>query len=226
MSEPVTRSLVKKLAEVMSEVKRVPKNGFNKFHKYQYATESDVSDLVREELAKRSVMLFPSVISHESREHKNRSGSTEYISTIEMEFTFVDGESGESMAFKTVGEGQDAGDKAYYKAMTGATKYALMKVFLISTGDDPEADSKVDERNSKATPPKMATKVELDSLLKLADTFAALRSVSREKVLSTVKWDGEQVIEQARAIEIKEALVKWIDGAKKEAAEANKEESA
>lgn len=226
MSEPVTRSLVKKLAEVMSEVKRVPKNGFNKFHKYQYATESDVSDLVREELAKRSVMLFPSVISHESREHKNRSGSTEYISTIEMEFTFVDGESGESMAFKTVGEGQDAGDKAYYKAMTGATKYALMKVFLISTGDDPEADSNVDERNSKATPPKMATKVELDSLLKLADTFAALRSVSREKVLSTVKWDGEQVIEQARAVEIKEALVKWIDGAKKEAAEANKEESA
>lgn len=226
MSEPVTRSLVKKLAEVMSEVKRVPKNGFNKFHKYQYATESDVSDLVREELAKRSVMLFPSVISHESREHKNRSGSTEYISTIEMEFTFVDGESGESMAFKTVGEGQDAGDKAYYKAMTGATKYALMKVFLISTGDDPEADSKVDERNSKATPPKMATKVELDSLIKLADTFAALRSVGREKVLSTVKWDGEQVIEQARSVEIKEALVKWIDGAKKEAAEANKEESA
>lgn len=226
MSEPVTRSLVKKLAEVMSEVKRVPKNGFNKFHKYQYATESDVSDLVREELAKRSVMLFPSVIHHESREHKNRSGSTEYISTIEMEFTFVDGESGESMAFKTVGEGQDAGDKAYYKAMTGATKYALMKVFLISTGDDPEADSKVDERNSKATPPKMATKVELDSLIKLADTFAALRSVGREKVLSIVKWDGEQVIEQARAVEIKEALVKWIDGAKKEAAEANKEESA
>ncbi|WP_214807525.1 ERF family protein [Exiguobacterium sp. s102] len=226
MSEPVTRSLVKKLAEVMSEVKRVPKNGFNKFHKYHYATESDVSDLVREELAKRSVMLFPSVISHESREHKNRSGSTEYISTIEMEFTFVDGESGESMAFKTVGEGQDAGDKAYYKAMTGATKYALMKVFLISTGDDPEADSKVDERNSKAAPPKMATKTELDSLIKLADTFAALRSVGREKVLSTVKWDGEQVIEQARAVEIKEALVKWIDGAKKEAAEANKEESA
>ena len=226
MSEPVTRSLVKKLAEVMSEVKRVPKNGFNKFHKYQYATESDVSDLVREELAKRSVMLFPSVISHESREHKNRSGSTEYISTIEMEFTFVDGESGETMAFKTVGEGQDAGDKAYYKAMTGATKYALMKVFLISTGDDPEADSKVDERNSKATPPKMATKTELDSLIKLADTFAALRSVGREKVLSIVKWDGEQVIEQARSVEIKEALVKWIDGAKKEAAEANKEESA
>ncbi|WP_051590504.1 ERF family protein [Exiguobacterium antarcticum] len=226
MSEPVTRSLVKKLAEVMSEVKRVPKNGFNKFHKYQYATESDVSDLVRGELAKRSVMLFPSVISHESREHKNRSGSTEYISTIEMEFTFVDGESGETMAFKSVGEGQDAGDKAYYKAMTGATKYALMKVFLISTGDDPEADSKVDERNSKATPPKMATKTELDSLIKLADTFAALRSVGREKVLSIVKWDGEQVIEQARAVEIKEALVKWIDGAKKEAAEANKEESA
>lgn len=226
MSEPVTRSLVKKLAEVMSEVKRVPKNGFNKFHKYHYATESDVSDLVREELAKRSVMLFPSVIHHESREHKNRSGSTEYISTIEMEFTFVDGESGESMAFKTVGEGQDAGDKAYYKAMTGATKYALMKVFLISTGDDPEADSKVDERNSKAAPPKMATKEELDNLNKLIDNFAALRSVSREKVLENVKWDGKKDLEKDFASDMKIALEGWIDGVKKQAAEANKEESA
>ena len=44
------------------------------------------------------------------------------------------------------GEGADAGDKAPYKAMTGALKYALLQSFLLSTGDDPE-----DERtNSRA----------------------------------------------------------------------------
>jgi hypothetical protein len=38
-----------------------------------------------------------------------------------------------------VGEGEDRGDKAAYKAITGATKYWVMKTFLISTGDDPES---------------------------------------------------------------------------------------
>jgi hypothetical protein len=48
-----------------------------------------------------------------------------------------------------IGEGQDAGDKGPYKAMTGAQKYALMKTFMIPTGDDPEADEDVDKRNSE-----------------------------------------------------------------------------
>lgn len=145
----VNLSLVRKLSEVMAEMKRVPKNGFNAFHKYKYATESDVSEVVREELAKRHVMMIPSVREQSIREHKNARGNTEYIAKVLMDFTFYDGESGEQIVFTSVGEGQDAGDKAVYKAMTGATKYAIMKAFLISTGDDPEADTKVDERNAR-----------------------------------------------------------------------------
>ena len=38
-----------------------------------------------------------------------------------------------------IGEGQDAGDKAVYKAMTGRHEIlALYKTFMVSTGDDPE----------------------------------------------------------------------------------------
>lgn len=39
-----------------------------------------------------------------------------------------------------IGEGMDTGDKAIYKAITGAQKYVLMKTFLIPTGDDPELE--------------------------------------------------------------------------------------
>jgi hypothetical protein len=50
-----------------------------------------------------------------------------------------------SARVRVAGEGADAGDKAPYKAMTGALKYVLQS-FLLSTGDDPE-----DERaNSRA----------------------------------------------------------------------------
>ena len=141
------RKLVSKLAEVMKRVKYIQKAGFNEFHRYKYATEADVNEQVREVLAELNVVMIPNIKSHSVREHINAKGKTEYIVTVCVEFTFHDGETGESITFCTYGEGQDAGDKGTYKAITGAQKYALMKVFMIPTGDDPEGDSGVDERN-------------------------------------------------------------------------------
>ena len=46
------------------------------------------------------------------------------------------------VAIKTIiyGEGIDKGDKALYKAYTGAIKYYLANTFLIATGNEPEND--------------------------------------------------------------------------------------
>lgn len=145
------KKLVKKLAEVMQQVKYIQKTGYNSFHKYRYATEADVNEKVREELSARNVIMIPNVKSQNVRTHTTAKGSTEYIATVEVEFTFMDGETGETLSFSTFGEGQDAGDKGTYKAITGAQKYALMKAFMIPTGDDPEADEGVDQRNSAST---------------------------------------------------------------------------
>ncbi|MBT2601257.1 MULTISPECIES: ERF family protein [unclassified Oceanobacillus] len=141
------RQLVKKLAKVMTEVKHIEKKGYNKFHKYHYATESDVAERVREVLAEQSVMMLPDIVEHSTREHTNQKGNTEYIATVKVKFTFIDGETGEELSIHSVGEGQDAGDKAVYKAITGAQKYALMKAFMIPTGDDPEADTNTSNNN-------------------------------------------------------------------------------
>lgn len=148
MSEIANRSLIKKLSKVMQEVKYIQKKGYNSFHKYRYATEADVAEKVREILSDQNVMMIPNMTSHSIREHTTNKGNREYIVTVNMEFKFIDGDSGEEITFHMVGEGQDAGDKATYKAITGAQKYALMKAFMIPTGDDPEADESVDERNS------------------------------------------------------------------------------
>ncbi|MGX4584023.1 ERF family protein [Paenibacillus chitinolyticus] len=146
------KTLVKKLAEVMQQVKYIQKTGLNKFHNYKYATEADVNEKVREELSQRNIILIPNTKGHSVREHTTSKGNREYIVTVEVEFTFMDGDSGESISFTTFGEGQDPGDKGTYKAITGAQKYALMKSFMIPTGDDPEADSSVDERNQESPP--------------------------------------------------------------------------
>lgn len=122
----------------MKEVKYIQKRGKNAFHNYNYATEADVAEKVREILAEQNVMLFPSLVGQSIREVTTRKGHIEYIANVEMEFTFVDGDTGETFTIKMAGEGQDAGDKGIYKAITGAQKYALMKTFMIPTGDDPE----------------------------------------------------------------------------------------
>jgi hypothetical protein len=41
------------------------------------------------------------------------------------------------------------GDKGIYKAITGANKYALLKPFLLETGDDPEVGSDADRESNK-----------------------------------------------------------------------------
>jgi ERF superfamily protein len=145
MGEPYegSRNLVQKLAFVMAAVERVPKLGFNSFHNYKYARESDLTDAVRANLAKQGVMLIPSVEKIEWREVQTKGG-TERVATLTVRFTVTDGI--DKLEFNIIGEGQDKGDKATYKAMTGAMKYALLKLFLIPTGDDPEKDGEEQEQ--------------------------------------------------------------------------------
>lgn len=134
--------LVAKLARVMGSVGSVEKNGFNEYHNYEYATESDVVKEVREHLAQEGVFLFSTVKDWETAECRTRSG-TQHLARVELLFTFADGETGATCTVRYVGEGMDSGDKAFYKAYTGALKYVVMKNFLMATGDDPEKESPV-----------------------------------------------------------------------------------
>lgn len=144
---PTPKTLIKKLAEVMGEVGRVPKSGRNNFHNYDYATEADIAAAVRDGMAKRHLILVPNVDDIAWSILAVKSGQ-QRLCTMKATFTVMDGESGETLSYKVFSEGADSGDKAVYKAMTGAEKYALLKLFLIPTGDDPEKDSQ------EAAPPK------------------------------------------------------------------------
>lgn len=150
-----SRSLVKKIAEVMKAVGGVPKRGYNSFHKYHYATEADILDAVRSELASRHCILVPSVESFEIRDVATQKG-VDRLTSVLMRFTAMDGETGESFTFGMLGQGQDPGDKGAYKAETGAEKYAVKKLFMLGDDADPEGDGKTDEAHAK--PPKAATK--------------------------------------------------------------------
>lgn len=185
MSE--NRTLVKKLAEVMKQVKYIEKKGFNKFNNYKYATESDVAEKVREVLAEQNVIMLPDVIEHSTREHTNRKGNVEYIATVKVKFTFIDGESGEEISIHSAGEGQDTGDKAVYKAITGAQKYALMKAFMIPTGDDPEGDDEADKRNKEEQKTNKASDKQLNLVNDLIKSISKKHDMTEQQLYQGIK---------------------------------------
>jgi ERF superfamily len=153
-----SKSIYSKISKVMSQVNRVPKNGFNKFHKYAYATESDLTESIRPILIEARLAFFSTVLE------QTREGE---FTKVKMEFTLADLDTGETLKSTYWGEGQDKGDKGLYKAYTGATKYFLMKTFLIPTGDDPEGDTTVDERNENSQPVKLASEKQLNLITNL-----------------------------------------------------------
>jgi hypothetical protein len=161
MSEtPKPKSLAAKLAEVMAAVERIPKRGRNTFHNYEYATEADIVAAIRKELAERKVILLPAVLD-ETRVPVGEKGS--HLTTLSLEFEFLDGESGESIRKPWKGYGTDKDDKGGYKAMTGGEKYFLLKTFLIPTGDDPEADKGQERDRGESRRPQARTRGSSDS---------------------------------------------------------------
>lgn len=149
------QSLATKLAEVMGEVGWIPKKGRNTFQNYDYVREVDIVDSVREKLSVRKVALIPKVVHMEYQPMTTAKGVAGFFAVVTMSYTFVDGESGEQLIVEAVGAGTDQpGDKAFYKAQTGAKKYALTQAFLIATGDDPEDEQA--PKTSKSKPPARA----------------------------------------------------------------------
>lgn len=136
----------------MKDLGRIQKNGRNEFQGYDYVTESDIMDAVRDKLAEKNLFIYTTVtdVNHEGE-----------LTTVRVSYIITDADSGESVTLQSVGQGKDKGDKGVYKAITGAYKYFLMKTFLMSSGDDPETDDAPMKRKDSPKPsPKVETKSE------------------------------------------------------------------
>jgi len=131
------KNILKKLHKVMSEIKAIGKTGRNKFHNYDYATEADVMQAIRDKLIKNKLLIIP-----EAGECFIHTHGDTFLTDIAMGHTIYDVESGESIKTTWRGQGTDKGDKGLYKAFTGGHKYFLMKTFFLPTDADPENDSR------------------------------------------------------------------------------------
>lgn len=128
-----------KLNKILGEVGKVPKSGHNNFHNYDYVKEDDLTEHLRPLLAKHGLALIFNAVELKEMPNSGLAVKTEIM---------IGDTDGACIVATVWGMAQDKGDKAIWKAMTGAMKYWLYKTFLVSTGDDPERGD--DDKNGAA----------------------------------------------------------------------------
>lgn len=139
------QTLVQKMAEVMAAVGYIGKDATNDFHNYDYSSADAVFAKVRAELSSRGIAVCGDV---EVVSSEMVSNGSKHLLVAKHTLTFTDGK--DSLSVSSLGEGIDSGDKASMKGNTAGVKYCLAKAFLLSWGDDPEADPTTDAEAATA----------------------------------------------------------------------------
>ena len=150
-------NIYQKMAAITAELQTVGKNLMVETSKgkgYKAVSERDIIDAVKPLEEKHGVYSYPcdrqvlesQTLESESTYNGNTTKKTTFFTRIRTVYRFVNVEDPtDFIETVTFAEGIDAQDKGSGKAMTYGDKYALMKAYKISTGDDPDQHASTEE---------------------------------------------------------------------------------
>ena len=172
------------------------RGGKNSFDHYSYFTEAQYKELFTELFPKHGLELNFDEVEYVTFavEGKQPNGRMP-----KLKFYLFDTETGFYETTLITSEGIDKGDKAGYKAYTGALKYYLADKFMVATGDDAETESPdgrsgaPQRRQNSKTPQKQPiqndpkiTQEQVEMLRGYADEVG----ISAETICNTYKVDS------------------------------------
>ena len=139
-------NIYQKMVLATNKIQTVAKNlkiGEGTKGEYKAVSEKDVLDAVKPIEIEIGIYSFPlerNILGRERVNFKNKFGDIDnFVINLETVYRFVNVDNpDEHIDIKTYADGIDSQDKAPGKAMTYADKYALLKAYKISTGDDPD----------------------------------------------------------------------------------------
>ena len=173
---------------------------------YRAVTHDAVTGMVREHLIKNGVIIVPSVVSaifhpKDTPEAKQRL----FEATYQIDFVNVD-DPNDKITTTQVAHALDNGDKAPGKAMSYATKYAILKLFNIETGEDEESRYQQDYFDVEDYLSKIKAASTLDELKTLyADAnSAALAAHDKEAQRKIIVEKDKRKAELAKTVEAKQ----------------------
>lgn len=139
------REIDNAILSVMEEVGYVQKERSDKLS-YTFTSEKGLIQALRPAMLRHKIYARVLEIKETRRESYTTTKGTQMVSTLLVGVVrFTHAPSGTSIDVWATGEGADSGDKSANKAMTGMYKYALVKTFMIESGDDPDATSSEDQ---------------------------------------------------------------------------------
>lgn len=170
------------------------RGGNNAYDNYKYFSEAQYKLLFTELF---SVYGLELTVTEESYELFDGTGKQNNGRTVKDRFILTDIDTGFSESGLITGEGLDKGDKAGYKAHTGAMKYYLANTFLVATGDDAECESP-DEKTAMNKPKSKADILnEVLSPEQIASTKAYYKVDTLDKL---PPMEADKIIERAKQI--------------------------
>lgn len=156
-------NIFQRMAAVTADLQTVAKNlnvETGRGKSYKAVSERDILDAVKPLETKHGIYSYPAsrkilesqILESESEYNGKVTKRTTFYERIETVYRFVNIDKPEEyIETTTFAEGIDSQDKGSGKAMTYGDKYALMKAYKISTGDDPDQQASTDERYTSKT---------------------------------------------------------------------------
>lgn len=172
--------LFQKILTVQKVLEPLEKTGWNDFQKYNYSTAGNVLMPVQRVCNEHGLIVMADCI--DSKIEPGRASVT-------VRLTVADSETGETLSVTAPGYAEDFsykdnrpnGDKAVYKAITGATKYAVRSFFCLPSDDDPErVPNKAVSFGTEHLPRKILSKANI----------ALIEQTTTE--LKRLKWSNDQ----------------------------------
>lgn len=132
----VTWNIHQRIHAVMSEVGHIEKDQTIKDRSgkpmYDYISHDAVTAAIRVPFIKYGVAVLPSVTAHSADGNRTEM-------TVQVDFINIDNPD-DFISVSTIGYGVDPSDKGPGKALSYAVKYAYLKLLMLNSADDIEAD--------------------------------------------------------------------------------------
>jgi hypothetical protein len=156
------------IPKVMADIGAIGKDRKNEKQGYKFRGIDDVYNAANGALSKHGVFCVPEVLEETRTERTNSNGTLLFYIAIKVKYTFF-APDGSSIEAVVVSEGFDSGDKATFKSLSGAQKYAFLQIFCIPTEE--QKDAEVDDHEVKAEPAKVVK----DTKAKRSDWYYTFR---------------------------------------------------
>ena len=134
---------------------------------YKAVTHDAVTGMVRNALIECGVVIVPSVLSSVFNQKEPEAKQRLYEATYQIDFVNIE-QPDDRVSMQVSAHALDNGDKAPGKAMSYATKYAMLKMFNIETGEDEESRYQTEDFDPN---PHVAAILDCKDLNSLQETY-------------------------------------------------------